>query len=237
MDFRRHIVVFGEAGSGKSEIAINLAIQLARRGEDVALVDLDLIKPFLRSSGALLALSGAHVTLIAPEGKHASSDLPILLPQVRSLFQDLERRIVADVGGSESGMRVIHALKDVIPSDETDFFLVLNSKRPFTDTIEKAVACAKRMLVSPVVKLTGVISNTHLKGETDANMVKEGALFAMEVAERLGIKRILVAGKRKICEELQREGFEMPLLPLDIYISLSFEAKKGRKVGPPFVLR
>jgi len=237
LDFRRHIVVFGEAGSGKSEIAINIAISLAKDGEKVTLADLDLVKPFLRSRGALQALLEARVTLVAPEGEYASSDLPILLPQVRSLFQDKRTRIVADVGGSESGLKVLQALKDVIPSDETDFLLVLNPKRPFTDTVEKAVLSVKKMLAFPVVKLTGIISNTHLKAETDANMVKEGALFAAEVARMLGTKRILVAGERKICEELQKEGFEMPLLPLDIYISLSFEAKRGQKVGPPFVLK
>ncbi|NLG26180.1 MAG: MinD/ParA family protein, partial [Clostridiales bacterium] len=49
-------VLAGHYGSGKTEIALNLALKLRALGREVALVDLDIVNPFFRSAerGALL---------------------------------------------------------------------------------------------------------------------------------------------------------------------------------------
>ena len=46
----RILVLVGNYGSGKTEISLNLALKLARRGEKVTLVDLDIVNPYFRSS-------------------------------------------------------------------------------------------------------------------------------------------------------------------------------------------
>ncbi|NCO69246.1 MAG: P-loop NTPase, partial [Acidobacteria bacterium] len=38
-------VLVGNFGTGKSEIAVNLALAMRARGDEVTLVDLDLVKP------------------------------------------------------------------------------------------------------------------------------------------------------------------------------------------------
>ena len=56
-------VFLGEAGCGKSELAVHLALELAEQGKAVHFFDLDQTKPLMRSrdAEALLADAGAAV--------------------------------------------------------------------------------------------------------------------------------------------------------------------------------
>ena len=47
---RRVTVVCGHYGTGKTNLSINLALDCARNGEDVTLVDLDVVNPYFRSA-------------------------------------------------------------------------------------------------------------------------------------------------------------------------------------------
>ena len=48
VSLRRMSVFVGHFGSGKTEVALGVALQAAERGEAVTLVDLDVVKPFFR---------------------------------------------------------------------------------------------------------------------------------------------------------------------------------------------
>ena len=58
-----NFVFFGEAGCGKSEIAVNLALALAAKGDrPVRFFDLDMTKPLFRSRDVAETLTEAHPT-------------------------------------------------------------------------------------------------------------------------------------------------------------------------------
>ena len=42
-------LVCGHYGTGKTNLSINLAVECARSGKDVVLVDLDIVNPYFRS--------------------------------------------------------------------------------------------------------------------------------------------------------------------------------------------
>ncbi len=46
------VILVGSFGSGKSEIAVNLSLGFAARGQQVNLVDLDVVKPYFRCRAA-----------------------------------------------------------------------------------------------------------------------------------------------------------------------------------------
>ena len=50
ISFPRYIVLTGNYGSGKTELSLNLASQLAAGGKSVTLVDLDIVNPYFRSA-------------------------------------------------------------------------------------------------------------------------------------------------------------------------------------------
>ena len=45
----RLLIVTGHFGTGKTEFSVNLALALARAGEQVMLADLDFVNPYFRS--------------------------------------------------------------------------------------------------------------------------------------------------------------------------------------------
>ena len=60
---QRNIVFLGEAGCGKSELAVHLALELASPGREVHFFDLDQTKPLMRSRDAAALLTDAGVTV------------------------------------------------------------------------------------------------------------------------------------------------------------------------------
>ena len=67
---KRLTIMVGHYGSGKTELAVNLALMLAGRKKRVALADLDVVNPYFRSreKGALLEEKG-NLGLVAVQFK------------------------------------------------------------------------------------------------------------------------------------------------------------------------
>ena len=91
--YRKRVTVFvGHFGSGKTEIALNGALEVAASGAQVTLADLDVVKPYFRSRSARAILADAGIELLAPTGANVHADLPIIVPQIRSHLRDPDRR-------------------------------------------------------------------------------------------------------------------------------------------------
>ncbi len=228
----------GPYGSGKSEVALNGALAVPRlEGARVALLDLDLVKPFLRARAGREWLEAQGVEVVAPTGDNAYADLPILLPRVRVLLRDPSVRVVADVGGDEVGSRVLGSLADAFPETESDFLLVLNFRRPFAETVEQAVAMARAIEATSRRRLTGVVSNTHLKHETTPEVIRDGYALAVRAASDLGIPVVAVGADQTLADRLDPGEFACPVLWLRGLLRLPFEGGPSvRKSGPLFVL-
>ena len=73
-------VVVGHYGVGKTNFALNLALDAAAAGYEVTLADMDVVNPYFRSSEYASLLEEAGVRLIAPVfgGAGTSLDVPSL---------------------------------------------------------------------------------------------------------------------------------------------------------------
>lgn len=184
---RRITIIVGHFGSGKTEVAVNGALSVASAGRPVSLVDLDVVKPYFRTREARDLLAGLPVDLVAPDGEDATADLPIVLPKVRALCRDASRRVIVDAGGDETGARALGSLSDVLGAAAADLLLVLNFRRPFTPDVPSALAMARGIEAVSRLRVTGVVSNTHLMHETTADIVRDGLRMARETARELGV--------------------------------------------------
>lgn len=236
--FDRSITVLvGHFGSGKTEIAVNEALRLAGAGEAVTLVDLDVVKPYFRSRSARKFLEDAGVELVAPTGENYYADLPIILPKVRATCSDQSRRVIMDVGGNDTGARVIGSLADVIAGRDVDLAMVLNFRRPFTPDVDSAIRMAEEIEGASRLKVTGILSNTHLMGDTTVDVVREGYKMAVETAGRLGVSVCGVAVEDVLAGEFAEGEFAGGLIVLERLVRPDFSAgPNGRATGPLFVL-
>jgi hypothetical protein len=104
----------GRFGSGKTEVAINFALSLARQARatvenghrarlGVILLDLDIVTPYFRTRETADAMRERGVEVIAPSVVGQHLDTPAITPQILGAIQQRERPTVVDVGGDRQG--------------------------------------------------------------------------------------------------------------------------------------
>jgi len=235
--FRTNVTaLLGHFGSGKTEIALNGALSLAGRGEDVTLADLDVVKPYFRSRSARHILEQAGVALIAPEGEHIFADLPIIVPQVRDAVRRHHRKIILDIGGDATGARVLGSLADVLPEEDCSILAVVNFSRPGTPDPDAAAMMIRSIEATARTRVTGLLSNTHLLDETTAEIVAEGAHLAVETGELLELPVVGAAMYSELADELDGR-LPCPCLRLERIVKPPFDLQpKARTTGPLFVV-
>ncbi len=234
---KRVTVLVGHFGSGKTEVALNGALHLAAAGARVTLADLDVVKPYFRSRAAREILAEAGVELLAPTGANVHADLPIIVPQIRSHLRYSDRRMLMDVGGDEVGARVLGSLSDVVPVGETDCWLVLNFRRPSTPNPELALEMVREIEAVGRLRVSGLISNTHLMEETTPGIVLDGYRRAVETAQMADVPVLAVTVTEDIAADLRDEDFECPVVPIHRIVKPPFGQKLERRTtGPLFVV-
>ena len=108
---KRVTILTGAFGSGKTECAVALARAIGRKGDDVALVDMDIVNAFFRSAFQEEKLTADNVTLIATGTAMDRADMPVVTPEVMSIFTKKDRIAVIDMGGDDTGARALGQFK------------------------------------------------------------------------------------------------------------------------------
>ena len=179
---QRVVLIVGNYGSGKTEVAVNLAIRLSEQ-RSVSIADLDIVNPYFRCREARSEMEGFGIRVINPEGEYQAADLPIILPELRGAVQKGDGTLIFDVGGDDVGARVLGSLADVFTARPYTMLQVLNTKRPFTDTVEGCLKIGREIEAASRLRITGLVSNTHLLEETDTPTILEGLRLAREVGK------------------------------------------------------
>lgn len=189
---RRFLVLVGNYGSGKTELALNLALESAAH-RSTTLVDLDIVNPYFRSGEKAQELRAAGVRVLMPTFAMSTVDIPALPAEIQSVFQQPGDRVIFDVGGDDTGAA---ALGRYAPSfqkfrSETTVCLVINALRPLTQTAQDVVELAQRIAARGRMSLDVIMNNTNLGDQTDAAMVQMGHQVAEEAASLLGITQVV----------------------------------------------
>lgn len=174
LEDRHNFVFLGEAGSGKSEIAISFARALAARTDkQVHFFDLDMTKPLFRSrdAGAQLEAEGIRVHY-----QEQFMDAPTLVGGVTPLLRQEDCLVVLDVGGDYIGARSIGGFAPQLNRPATAVFYVVNAYRPWSDTIEHIDGTLGKILGVSHVKLDRLmlVSNPNNGVTTTAEEFLQG---------------------------------------------------------------
>ncbi|HOP08119.1 MAG TPA: cobalamin biosynthesis protein CbiA [candidate division Zixibacteria bacterium] len=210
------LIIVGGYGSGKSEVSVNLAAFLARsQSKPVAIADLDIVNPYFRSREATKQLEALGVRSINPTGEQFHSELPIILPEVKGSIQKHEGYLILDVGGDDVGARVLSSLNDAFTPGSYEMLLVLNANRPFTSDLRSSLQMIAKIEASSKLRFTGIISNTHLLEQTDAEMIERGYRLSIEVAREAGVEVSFIAALANVLKKINTEAFDTAVLPLE----------------------
>ncbi|SHF11443.1 hypothetical protein SAMN02745133_01852 [Desulforamulus putei DSM 12395] len=189
----------GEYASGKSEVAVNRALELARAGRKVNLVDLDIVEPCYTLRPIKKELEETGMTVLAWETRDTvglGEAGNIIKPECRwALYR--EGDVILDIGYGVEGAKTLNLLEGVEETPELQVLAVINAKRPMTSTVEEILDYIKEL--GPV---HGLINNTHLGDETTPDIVQEGARVVSEVSNILGIPVVATTADQKVTKQI-----------------------------------
>ena len=184
-------LVVGHYGVGKTNFSVNLAVDLADEGNEVTLVDLDIVNPYFRASEQREALAEHGVELVSPVFSEAgtSLDVPSLTGRVAPTIDNAAegRCVVIDVGGDDAGSVAVGRYARNIAAHDYAMLCVLNRYRNLVQNPEEAVENLREIETASRLRATALVSNAHLKDETTAEVVKAGEAYAREVAAIAGL--------------------------------------------------
>ncbi|TWH51965.1 hypothetical protein [Sporomusa sp. KB1] len=197
---RRVKIFLGEFGSGKTELAINCAMQMKSLGFKTAIVDIDLVKPYFRTRESRSLLEKNGIEVVAPEQRWESADLPILPDNFTRVMEQQDYQVVIDVGGGSSAI-VLGQFNQLFLASHYQAMLVVNTFRPFTSTVTAIVEVFHSIEQVSCLTISGIISNTNLAGETTEQHIKDGLAITEEAALKLAVPIIGVVIPEGLAEK------------------------------------
>ena len=212
MDDKRLKIVIGAYGSGKSELSVNLALNMRKESPDkkVLLADLDIVNPFYRSADAGKILQENDIRLISPMYANSNVDAPVLSGEVYVIFDDESYQGVFDIGGEDMGATILGSMKSRLDKIDADLLMAVNIKRPFTSTVDEIIIMASELQEASKLKITGFINNSNLLEQTTADDIFEGEKILLEVQERTGIPLIMTSFMEGVLTDEQISSLKAP---------------------------
>lgn len=179
-------VLVGHAGTGKTNVALGLALAEARAGHTVTLADLDVVNPYFRSSDYPELLHEAGVRLIAPVMARSTLDTPSLTGELDAAIgqtaADPNARLILDVGGDDDGATTIGRWSRLLADAGAYVLYVVSAFRALTQTPAEAAAMLPDIEDHAHLRANAVLNTSNLGDETTLDHVRHGRAFAREVA-------------------------------------------------------
>lgn len=215
MEHKRLTLFAGHYGSGKTNIAVNYALHLAKGGKQVCIADLDIVNPYFRTADSRQELESAGVELISPQFANSNVDLPALPAQAYKLVQDKRCYGIMDIGGDDRGA---YALGRYIPfmKQENNYRMVYvaNCYRPLTRTAAEALEVMQEIEAACGLAFTDIVNNSNLATETDVQTVLDSRDFIRELSGLSGLPVFMTTVRADLAEGIQ--GQIPNVLPLHL---------------------
>ncbi len=207
MNHKRITLFAGHYGSGKTNIAVNYAMELAKTGNPVVIADLDIVNPYFRTKDSADELATLGIELISPEFANSNVDLPALPAQVYGVVQNKNRLAVLDIGGDDRGAYALGRYAPYI-LEENDFEMVFvaNFMRPLTKTAEEALEVMREIELAGKIPFTAIVNNTNLGNLTDAETVEASNYEAKKLSEISGLPILFTSAEAGVAPKVSLEN-------------------------------
>lgn len=214
MDFKPLTLICGHYGCGKTNLSLNIALNLAAKGEKVTLVDLDVVNPYFRSSDYRKTVENAGVHLIASAYAGGNLDSPAIPAEIAAVFDSVEGYTVIDVGGDDVGATALGRFSGKINARDYDMLYVINKNRPVTASASAAGEILAEIERKARIKATGIVNNTHLMGYTVEETILSSTEYARQTAEQMNLPLRFTTAPESFADKLAIEN----VYPVKIYV-------------------
>lgn len=203
-DYKRVTLLCGHYGSGKTNVAVNMAQDLRSRHERVTIADLDIVNPYFRTKDSAAELERAGIRLICSEFAGSNLDIPSLPADLYAITDDREGYAVLDIGGDDRGAYVLGRLAPgLLKENNYEMLMVINGYRPLTPDAASTVEVMREIEQAAGIAFTGLINNSHLGRETTPQTVLDSRQYADDVAKATGLPLRLTTVNRTLYASLR----------------------------------
>jgi hypothetical protein len=205
--YKRVTLLAGHYGSGKTNLAVNLALKMRKDGFAVKMADLDIVNPYFRTKDSAKELQQADIELISPAFANTNVDLPALPQEVYKLVQRKDFNAVLDIGGDDRGAYALGRYTPyILEENDYEMIFVANFFRPLTQTALEALEVMREIEGACGIKFTAIINNSNLGEQTRAQDVLSTLSKAEELSKLSNLPIIFTSAEKKVAKDLQIEN-------------------------------
>ena len=203
MNLKRVLLLAGHYGSGKTNIAVNMAMELKRKGNETLIADIDIVNPYFRTKDSQKELEAAGIPLICSAYANSNVDIPALPQELYLITEKRDSFAVVDIGGDDRGALALGRLSDAIKDEDNyEMFLVVNVYRPLTRNLEDMLEVVGEIEAASKLPFTAIINNSNLGEETTAEQVLASVPLVEEIASALQLPVKMTTVKETLADEL-----------------------------------
>jgi len=194
------ITIFaGHYGSGKTTVAVNYAMSLARTYPRVALCDMDIVNPYFRTADCAQTLAGAGVELVSSPWANTNVELHLPPEQALRAFDDPSLTSVIDLGGDDCGAMALGRYAARIRGrGDVALLMVVNACRPLTRDAASLLAIKNEIEAAGRVPFTGLVNSTNLGLETTPEVIAGSFPLMRELRDALALPIVMTAVREDI---------------------------------------
>lgn len=203
-------VMIGNYGSGKTELALNFAIEAAKHGR-TELLDLDMVNTYFRLTEHGRMTRMKEIRLVSPNFACSGIETLSLPAEVASAFAMDWDTVIFDAGGDAVGATALgryHQDFMELEPGSLEVFNVINIRRPLAGTVERILHLQEEMQIYSRLKITGMINNTTLAQMTGPDELRDGYEMIKQVSQISGIPVKYTSGRREMLDIFLSEGHD-----------------------------
>ena len=228
---KKIVILIGNYGSGKTEIALNMAVRAAAEGKRTQVIDLDKINDYFRMSDHVKLLDEKQINLVSPTFAGAGLTQTNMSAAVGSAFAQDWDLVVFDVGGDPAGAMSLaryHSDFAALEPGQLEVYDIVNVRRPMSETPEKILKLMADMEGFARQKVTGFVHNSNLQAWASAQDLRDGYPIVKAASEMSGIPVVHTTGLPEYLDEFLRgEGLDEKFIgepiPLKTYMNRSWD--------------
>lgn len=227
----KFIILIGNYGSGKTEIAMNMAVTSAERGLRTQVIDLDKVNDYFRLSDRVELLHEKKIDVVSPTFAGRGVTPTNMSAAVASAFAGDWDLVVFDVGGDAAGAASLgryHQDFAALEPGSLQVYDIVNVFRPMSETPEKIVKLKLEMEDFARQQVTGFVNNSNLLTMASADDLRRGYGVIRDTSLLTSLPVAYTTARGEFLREFLADGPDMKFvgepLPLQTYMHRSWEA-------------
>lgn len=215
MIYKRITLLCGHYGSGKTNVAVNMAYDLKNQFEKVAIADLDIVNPYFRTKDSAKEFKEKGIELICSDYAGSNVDIPALPQQIYSICDQKDKRVIIDVGGDDRGALALGRIApSILEENDYEMIFVINCFRPLTRDADSTIEVMREIEYAANMKFTAIVNNSNLGEETKAEDVLKSLSYADEISQKTGLPIKCTSVYNILYEDLKDKASD--LFPLNL---------------------